>query len=76
MLTLNISDVGFFPDNNLVDEPGGVVVLGRGPEPASVGQLPLEFLEQEHEVPHSPTVTLHKKFKISMGSEGSVNGVG
>lgn len=52
--------VGFFAEHNFVDEAGGARVFERQPGDDGWAKLPLQALEQRHEIPDGKYMVLHE----------------
>jgi hypothetical protein len=69
-------EVGFFAEDDLVDEAAAGGEGGGSPGSSGAGELGLEGLEEGHEVPDGEYVGLHEKAEVLGGADGGVEGVG
>ena len=68
--------VGLFGKHNLVHEAAALWVGGWYPWDFDAAKLPLQHLEQRHEVPHSKNVMFHKQpqriYAINFGVDAMI----
>lgn len=76
VLPVNIGLIGLLSDDDFVDKPGSIDVCAGGPEPSGIGDVPLEILDEEEEIPNSEAMSLHEEPGGFNGVDCSIEGVG
>jgi hypothetical protein len=75
VLAIDIGVISLLSDDDFVDKPGSIDVCAWSPEPSCVGDIPLEILDEEEEIPNSEAMALHKDLSGLNGVDCSIERV-
>ena len=69
--------ISFLAEDNFVNEPSGKEILWGPPNFVHTGEISLQLLDEDHEIPNSKNVIFHEDSNIFIAfDEGIVDGMG